>query len=223
MHCILFDAFSTTFHYAASHNLAGPLSAVWLPLCFIFRLTIPRLSESFFQTQGDVLSCKSTVHHRAIISPETARKTDRYHSTNRLFLPGLFTEIMCRFLSLLFSFLSVSVFDSVHPADSFSPASFLNVYLSVSPILWGCSHGDRFVLPLLVGHPRDTAPLCSDRIRNPNPGSSAGAIACIRGSMPGVLRCVSVHARMTKASSCFLRPKFPAVSGIWEPWDTGYR
>lgn len=63
--------------------------------------------------------------------------------------------------------------------------------------------------------PEISPPLCSDRIRRPNPGSRAAAIACIRGSVPGALQCVSVHARMTKASSCFLRPKFPAVSGIW--------
>lgn len=63
--------------------------------------------------------------------------------------------------------------------------------------------------------PKISAPLCSDRIRNPNPGSSAGEIACICGSVPGALQCASVRARMTNASSCFLRPKFPAVSGIW--------
>lgn len=63
--------------------------------------------------------------------------------------------------------------------------------------------------------PEISPPLCSGRIRSPNPGSGAGAIACICGSVPGALQCVSVRARMTKASSCLLGPKFPAVSGIW--------
>lgn len=84
---------------------------------------------------------------------------------------------MCSFLSLLFFFLPVSLWLRIPCRLSFFPASlrlFLNVYLSVSPILRGRSHEDRGVLPLLAG---DVTPpvfsLTRVGIRKPHPSSCA--------------------------------------------------
>lgn len=118
---------------------------------------------------------------------------------------------MCGFLSLLFFFLPVSLWLHIPCRLSFFPASlrlFLNVYLSVSPILRGRSHEDRGVLPLLAG---DVAPsVCSltrAGIRNPRPSSCAVVTVQLRVFVVrcqisyGVWRCICAWLKRHRAFS----------------------
>lgn len=98
---------------------------------------------------------------------------------------------MCGFPSS--SFLLVCLWLCIPCRPSFYPASlrlFLNVYLFVSPILWGRCCEDRGVLPLPSGDSRDTTPsvfsLTGEGIRIPNPGSCARVTVQLRAF---VVRC----------------------------------
>lgn len=118
---------------------------------------------------------------------------------------------MCGFLSFLFFFLPVSLWLRIPCRLSFFPASlrlFLNVYLSVSPILRGRSHEDRGALHLLAG---DVTPsvfaLTRVGIRNPRPSSCAVVTVQLRVFVVrcqisyGVWRCICAWLKRHRAFS----------------------
>lgn len=112
---------------------------------------------------------------------------------------------------LLFFFLPVSLWLRIPCRVSFFPAAlrlFLNIYLSVSPILRGRSHEDRGVLPLLAG---DATPsvfsLTQEGIRNPCPSSCAVVTVQLRVFVVrcqisyGVWRCICAWLKRHRAFS----------------------